>query len=83
MNNRYSCVNQCDSWGIPEARSTCPDTISFNDMQKLGPIKSGCCTCAYQGTSANGIRKYGYFKPIPLPYVNYKCDEQRSPYDNW
>lgn len=81
MNERYSCENPCKNWGVPDQRP-CSNRIKFNDMQKTGPEFTGCCTCAYQGNTPQGIPKYGYYKPVSLPYVNYQCDEQRSPYDS-
>ena len=83
MNSRYSCKDECKNWGIPEPKSECPAAINFVDTQKLGPFSTDCCTCTNQGVNRSGFPSYGYFKPIPLPYVNYRKDEQRSPYDNY
>lgn len=54
---------------------------TVNNLLELGPIRQKTC-CAFQGYSSQGRPRYGFCKTIPLPYVNYSMNEQRSPYDN-
>jgi len=61
----------------------CPCFYKVNNILQLGPVRQrNACPCSPQGFDTNGNVRKGYCKNIPLPYVNYSTNLQRSPYDN-
>lgn len=73
-----------------EGTGNCPRRMVYDDLMVASPLNTSSSPnlyvpneCVYQGPTPKNNPRFGFRKPIPLPYPNYTpYGDQRSSFDN-